>query len=300
MRIVVAGGSGFLGTALRRRLANAQHDVVQLVRTAPADAGQVRWRPDKGALDPAVLDGVDAVINLAGAGAEDKRWNAAYKQVLVDSRVDTTRTIATAIAAVSAPQRPRVFLNASGVHFYGDTGDTAVDESSPPGQGFFPELCQVWEAATAGAEDVGVRVVKLRTGLVLDRAGGLLKPMRLAFRAGVGGPMAGGRQWMPWITLDDWVSAALFALGRDDIVGAVNLVGPAPARNAEFTKALARAVHRPAVFPLPRFALRIALGEFGNDAVASLRVLPGVLSREGFRYAHPDLTSALRAALHQR
>jgi uncharacterized protein (TIGR01777 family) len=246
-----------------------------------------------------VLTGAGAVINLAGAAVEDKRWNAAYKQLLLDSRVDTTRTLATTLAAVPAGQRPRVFLNASGVHFYGDTGDRAVDENSPPGQGYFSEMCQVWEAATAGAEDAGVRVVKLRTGLVLDRGGGLMKPFLLAFRSGVGGKLAGGRHWMPWITVDDWLSAVEFALGREDIAGPVNLVGPAPVRNADFTRALARALHRPAVFPVPRFALRILLGEFANEALASLRVLPGVLNREGFRFEHPDLTSGLRAALHQ-
>jgi uncharacterized protein (TIGR01777 family) len=188
-------------------------------------------------------------------------------------------------------------LNASGAHFYGDTGDAVVDEDSPPGEGYFPQLCRAWESAAAPAESAGVRVVRLRTGFVLDRTAGLLKPLHLVFRLFVGGKLGDGRQWMPWIALEDWLSAAIFLLARDDITGPVNVVGPAPARNADFTRALAAAVHRPAIIPTPRFAVRMAIGEFANEALQSLRVLPTVLGRTGFEFRHPDLDSALRAAL---
>jgi uncharacterized protein (TIGR01777 family) len=296
MRIVMAGASGFLGRSLRRRLTGYGHELVQLVRRRPANAGQREWHPERGELDPATMVGADAVINLAGAGVEDKRWNDEYRNVLVESRVGPTHTIARTLATLPAGERPTVLLNASAVGFYGDTGDTAVDENSPPGQGFFAELCQAWEAATGRAEQAGVRVAKLRTGLILDRGGGLLKPMILPFSLGIGGPLAGGRQWMPLMSLYDWVSAVAFLLERDDIAGPVNLVGPDPVRNAEFTKALGRALHRPAIAPIPRIALRVLLGEFADQALANQRVLPRVLNRAGFTFAHPDPDSALRAA----
>lgn len=298
MRIVIAGASGFLGRHLRRRLAGDGHEIVQLVRRRPADAGQREWHPQRGELDPEVLAGADAVINLAGAGVEDRRWTDEYRQVLRDSRVEPTGTIARTLAGLDQPERPGVLLNASAVGFYGDRGDTAVDEDSPAGQGFFPDLCQLWEAATEPAGAAGVRVATLRTGLILDRDGGLLKPMMLPFSLGIGGPLAGGRQWMPWMSLDDWVAAAVFLLDAD-VAGPVNLVGPNPVRNAEFTKALGRALHRPAIAPIPRVALKILLGDFADEALANQRVLPGVLNRTGFTFAHPDLDSALQAALHR-
>jgi uncharacterized protein (TIGR01777 family) len=298
MRIVMAGASGFLGRSLRRRLTGYGHELVQLVRRRPVNAGQREWHPERGELDPATMVGADAVINLAGAGVEDKRWNDEYRNVLVDSRVGPTHTIAKTLAALPAGERPAVLLNASAVGFYGDTGDTAVDENSPPGQGFFAEMCQAWEAATGRAGQAGVRVAKLRTGLILDRSGGLLKPMLLPFSLGIGGPLAGGGQWMPLMSLYDWVSAVAFLLERNDIAGPVNLVGPEPVRNAEFTKALGRALHRPAIAPIPRLALRVLLGEFADQALANQRVLPGVLNRAAFTFAHPDLDSALRAAFN--
>jgi uncharacterized protein (TIGR01777 family) len=194
-----------------------------------------------------------------------------------------------------------MLLNSSAVGYYGDTGDTPVDEASPPGTDFFADMCQAWEGATGAARDAGVRVVNLRSGLVLDRSGGLLKPMILPYYLGLGGPMAGGRSWMPWISLYDWHSAVVFLMGRDDIAGPVNLVGPEPVRNAEFARALGRALHRPAIIPLPKIALRIMLGAFADEgAVLSERVLPGVLNRTGFTFAHPDLDSALRATFDRQ
>jgi uncharacterized protein (TIGR01777 family) len=298
MRIVMAGSSGFLGSALRTKLIADEHDVVQLVRRPPTRDGETFWDPHAGDLEPDVISGADAVVNLAGAGVEDKRWSQAYRQTLITSRVRPTATLAAVISGLPAGARPRTLLNGSAVGFYGDTGDSEVDEESPPGAGFFPDLCRAWESATTPAADAGVRVVLLRSGLVLDAKGGLLRPLAIATRLFAGGPMAGGKHWMPWISLVDWVDAAMFLLSRDDVTGPVNLVGPDPVRNAEFARALGRALHRPAPWPIPRFALRVVLGEFAGETVASQRVLPGVLNRAGYVFQHPSLDAALRSALH--
>jgi uncharacterized protein (TIGR01777 family) len=298
MRIVMAGASGFLGTRLRRRLADDGHEILQLVRREPTSPHQRRWWPERHEMDQALLAGAGAVINLAGAGVEDKRWDERYKSVLRSSRVDPTTTLANALARLPTQQRPPLMVNASAVGFYGDTGDNPVTEESPPGHGFFPDLCEEWEGSTKPAEDAGVRVIKLRTGFPLHASGGLLKPLLLTFRLFVGGTIGNGRQWMPWMSLEDWLSAVTFLLAREDLSGAVNLVGPAPARYADFSRAIGRALHRPAILPIPRIALRVVLGEFANEAVASLRVLPGVLTRAGFTYRYPDLESALHAALN--
>lgn len=298
MRIVLAGASGFLGTRLRTSLAAARHELVRLVRRPPQRGDEHRWDPFTGALDPEVLAGADVVINLCGAGIGDKRWNETYKRVLVDSRVRPTSTLAAALAALPEPRRPRVLLNGSAVGFYGDTGDATVDESSPAGGGYFPEMCQAWEAATARASEAGVRVVLLRSGLVLDSGGGLLRPFALTTRFYLGGPLGGGRHWMPWISIADWTGAIRFLIDHEEIAGPVNVVGPEPVRNKDFVRALGRAMNRPAPWPIPRFALRIVLGEFANEALASQRVLPGVLTKAGYTFQHADVASALRAALH--
>ena len=291
MRIVIGGSSGFLGGALVPRLRAAGHDVVRLVRRNPAGADEVRWSPGTGSLDPAVVDGADAVVNLAGVGVADRRWDDAYRALIGSSRVGSTATLAAAIAAAGRP--PGVLLNSSAVGFYGDTGDTEVDETSPAGDGYFPQVCQAWEAATAPAGKAGTRVVLLRTGVVVGRGGGLLKPMLPLFRLGLGGQLGNGRQWLPWISLADWVAAVEFLLTAE-VTGPVNLTGPAPVRNAEFTRTLGRVLHRPAVLPVPGFALRLVLGQFGGEALMSQRVLPAVLTAAGYRFTHPDLESALR------
>lgn len=296
MRIVFAGSSGFLGGHLRARLAADGHDLVQLVRRPPSGPNQHQWWPERGELDPAALAGTDAVINLAGLGIEDKRWNDTVKRELVASRVDPTGTLARTLAAMPSHERPRALLNASAIGYYGHTGDSTVDETGANGAGFFPDLCRHWEDATEPADAAGVRVVHLRTGLVLDGSGGLLRPFLLAFKAFVGGPLAGGRWWMSWISMRDWTSAVAFLLASD-IAGPVNLCGPDPVRNIEFTRALARVLHRPALFPVPTIGLRILLGEFATEAVADLRVAPSVLLGAGFTYADTDIESALRTAL---
>ncbi|MEO3928602.1 TIGR01777 family oxidoreductase [Micromonosporaceae bacterium B7E4] len=300
MRILMAGASGWLGTRLTDRLRAAEHDVVRLVRRPARGPDEVRWDPAADQLDPATLSGADAVVNLAGANVGDRRWTSGFKEVLRASRVDSTGTLARAIAALPAEQRPRALLNSSAIGWYGDTGDRPVEEDEPAGDGFMADLCRVWEAATAPAEQAGVRVVRLRIGLPLEQTGGLLKPQLLPYRLGIGGKFGSGRQWIPWISMADWLAAMTFLLDREDIAGPVNVVGPAPVTNAEFTKALGRALRRPTVMPVPAIALRILLGELSVEPLRSLRVLPGVLNRAGFEYRHPDLPSALQAALTSR
>jgi uncharacterized protein (TIGR01777 family) len=293
MQILIAGASGFLGRHLMAHLRGAGHGVTPLVRRPPRP-GEVRWDPTAGVLDASVVGGADAVINLAGAGVGDKRWTAEYKKVLLDSRVDTTRTIALAVAA--AEVKPKVLLNSSAVGYYGDTGERVVDESSPAGEGFLADLCKVWEAATRPAEDAGTRVALLRTGFPLDREGGLLKPLYLQYRLFAGGRMGDGRQYLPWISVPDWLDAVSFLLERD-VSGPVNVTGPEPVTNAEFSAALGRAMHRPNLLPVPGIALRVAVGEFGREALASQRVVPAVLAREGFSFAHRTVDEALQQAV---
>jgi uncharacterized protein (TIGR01777 family) len=296
MRIVIGGASGYLGRPLVDQLRSAGHDVVRLVRREPAGPDEVGWRPNQEALDPSVVDGADAAINLAGVGVGDHRWTEGNKRLIRSSRVNSTETLARAVAAAQRP--PRVLLNASAVGYYGDTGDNEADESGKPGSGFFPEVCQAWEAATAPAEEAGIRVAHLRTGLVLGPGGGLLGPMLPLFRLGLGGPLGSGRQWMPWISLADELGAIEFLLTAD-VTGAVNLTGPAPVRNKDFARTLGRVLRRPAVLPVPELALRLVIGEFGREAVVSQRVLPAVLPGAGYRFQHTDLESALHWALHR-
>lgn len=297
MRIVLAGSSGFLGTALAAQLRQAGHHTVRLVRRRPASAAEATWDPTAGTLDPAALAGADAVVNLAGAGVGDHRWTAAYKTTIRSSRVATTRTIATTLAALPPDARPGVLLNASAIGWYGDTGDAVVDEGAPRGTGFLAEVCADWEAAAGPAADAGVRTCLLRTGLPLHRDGGLLRPQLVPYRLGLGGTFGSGRQWLPWISLHDWLRAVLHVLGDPAVAGPVNVVGPAPARNRDVTRALAAALRRPAVWPVPGVALRVLLGEFAVEALRSVRAVPGVLTATGFAFAHPTLDRALAAAL---
>jgi uncharacterized protein len=299
VRILMAGASGFLGTKLARRLRESDHQVVRLVRRAASGADEVRWDPATGGLDPATVSGVDAVINLSGANIGAKRWTAKYKQTLLDSRLGPTRTLVTAMAALPPEERPGVLLNQSGVHAYGDNGDRQVDErTDAAGRGFLSEMVRHWEATAAPASDVGIRVVLMRTGLPLAPGGGLLGPLMLPFRLGVGGPLAGGRSYVPWISMPDWLSAVEFLLANPGISGPVNVCGPAPVRNSELSRALGRRLRRPAVFPVPRLALTVVGGsEFADEALASLRVLPLVLTDRGFHFDHGTVDEALAAAI---
>ncbi|MEV6350102.1 TIGR01777 family oxidoreductase [Actinoplanes sp. NPDC051851] len=297
MRILLAGASGFLGTRLSAHLTGAGHTVTTLVRRAPRNPAEVRWDPAAGALDPAVVAAADAVINLAGAGIGDKRWSAAYRELLRSSRLETAGTLAGVIAALPETDRPRTFLQASAVGWYGGTGDHPVTEKDPVARGFLPELCRDWEAAARPAADAGVRTVLLRTGLPLDGHGGFLQPLLPLFRFGLGARLASGRQWTPWISLADWLAATAFLLVTEGVEGPVNLVAPNPVTNTAFTRELARALHRPAFLAVPSFALDLALGEFGAEARRSQRVLPAALESAGFRWAHPTLPEALHAIL---
>jgi uncharacterized protein (TIGR01777 family) len=294
MRIVLAGASGFIGTALRDSLRADAHEVITLVRRPPAD-GEVRWAPERGELDQAVLTGADAVVCLSGAGVGDHRWNESYKAVLRQSRLDSVWTVATAMAALD--DGPRVLVSASAVGYYGDTGDREVDETGPRGRGFLAELCEQWEAATLPAEGAGIRVAHLRSGLILSGQGGLLKRLKPIVLLGAAGRLGSGRQFMPWISLADEIGAIRFLLERD-VRGPVNLTGPDPVRNADVIATVARVMHRPAIVPTPAFALRIALGEFAEEILTGQRAVPKKLRDAGFGHQHPDLESALRWALH--
>ena len=295
MRIVIGGASGFLGRPLVDQLRAAGHDVVRLVRREASAPDELTWRPNQEALDPSVVDGADAAINLAGVGVGDHRWTEEYRRLIRSSRVNSTQTLARSIAAAANP--PRVLLNASAVGYYGDTGQRETDEAGPAGSGFFPEVCQAWEAATAPAEEAGIRVVHFRSGLVLGPGGGLLGPMLPLYKFGLGGPLGNGRQWMPWISRADELGAIEFLLTADHITGAVNLTGPAPVPNRDFARTLGRVLRRPAVLPVPAFMLRLVIGQFGREAVISQRVLPAVLTGAGYRFQHPDLESAMRWAV---
>jgi uncharacterized protein (TIGR01777 family) len=294
-RIVVAGASGLIGGALVRSLVADGHDVVRLVRRMPRAADEARWEPERRRVDPAVLAGCDAVVNLAGAGVGDRRWTEAYKALIRSSRVDGTAALAQAVAALDRP--PRVFLNGSAIGIYGDTGDRAVDEDAPPGAGFLPELCVEWEAAAAPAREAGVRTVFARTGLVVAREGGAWGRLFPLFRAGLGGPLGGGRQYWSYIALHDEVAALRHLLDREDLSGPFNLTAPKPLTNREISAAMGRVLHRPALFAVPAPVLRGVLGEMAGDVLGSQRVLPKRLLESGFRFAFPRIEDAIRAAL---
>ncbi|KWX00233.1 epimerase [Carbonactinospora thermoautotrophica] len=297
MRIAVTGSSGLIGSTLVPALRADGHEVIRLVRRAPQAADEVRWDPRKpdGGVDVAELAGVDAVITLAGAGVGDRRWTDAYKQEIRDSRVLGTATISAAIARLDPP--PRVLLAGSAVGWYGDTGSTPVDENSPPGSGFLAEVCREWEAATRPAEEAGIRTVHLRTGIVLSRHGGFLKRQLPIFRLGLGGRLGHGRQYVSFISRADEVRAIRFLLTADDVRGPVNLTAPEPVTYAEFARALGEALHRPALLRVPARALRLALGEFAEEALGGQRALPRRLLDAGFVFAHPRVTDAIQAAL---
>ncbi|MFE1956256.1 TIGR01777 family oxidoreductase [Streptomyces sp. NPDC059524] len=293
-RIAVAGASGLIGSALVRSLTADGHDVVRLVRRAPRADGEVRWDPRRMRVDTAGLEGCEAIANFAAAGVGDRRWTAAYKRELHDSRVLGTTALAEAAASLATP--PRVFLNGSAVGYYGDTGSRVVDESAPAGEGFLPSLCVEWEAATAAAHQAGIRTVLARTGLVVARRGGAWGRLFPLFRAGLGGRLGDGRQYWSFIALDDHVAALRFLLEQESLSGPVNLTAPDPATNREVTSTMARVLHRPAVLNVPEFALRAVLGEMAGDVLGSTRAVPTRLLESGFTFKHPTLRSAIEAA----
>lgn len=290
-RIAVTGSSGLIGTALVTALRERGDEVVLLVRQAPRAPDEVQWDPASRALDPHLLDGVDGVVNLAGAGVGDRRWSPAHKHAILASRVDATSAVAAAVAAADHPVR---LVSGSAVGFYGDRGDEEITEASPPGTAFLSDVVLAWEAAAQPAVDAGAPVAFARTGIVLAPDGGAMKPLLRLGRLGLGGPLGSGRQFMPWITLPDEVGALLHLLDHTEITGPVNLSALDPARQRDIARALGRALHRPAVLPAPTIALRVVLGEFAGEILAGQRIVGHVLRDSGYQFVHPDLDSAVR------
>ncbi len=291
-RIAITGASGLIGSALVGHLKSEGHTVQRLVRRATVAPDEIQWDPKTGFVDVEALRGVDAVIHLAGVGVGDKRWTKRYKSEILNSRLLGTTAIANAVAEV----KPQVFISASAIGWYGDSGNRAVVESDSVGNDFLAAVCREWEGAAELAGDV--RTVKLRTGLVLDPTGGALGRMLPLFRFGLGGKLGSGKQWWSWITLHDVVRAIEFALANP-ISGPVNLTTPNPVTNQEFTSALARAMKRPALFPAPAIALKIALGGFSSEVLGSKKVIPSALSDAGFVWDYPHISNALTALIEQ-
>ncbi|MGQ9880082.1 MAG: TIGR01777 family oxidoreductase [Armatimonadota bacterium] len=304
MHVVVAGGTGFIGRAVCRELLRAGHEVTVITRDASRASGRVpqgvkvaQWSPDQPEELREVLSAKDAVINLSGESVAAQRWTPEFKQKLVDSRVNSTRTLVQGIR--SAEPRPRVLVNASAVGIYGNRGEEELTESSSPGTGFLAELAIRWEQSADEARELGVRVVKLRIGIVLGEGGGALEKMLLPFRLFVGGPFGSGQQWFPWIHLDDVSGITLHALAHDTVDGAVNTVAPGIVRLGEFCKALGRVMKRPSWLPVPGFALRLAAGELGESLLWSQRVVPQVALQTGYAFRYPQVEQALRQVLRK-
>ncbi|WP_016700196.1 TIGR01777 family oxidoreductase [Actinoalloteichus spitiensis] len=295
MRVVVAGSSGLVGSALVSTLEDAGHEVVRLVRRPATATGERSWDPPAGQVPHDAMEGADAVVNLCGASIFGRRWNHARKQVLRDSRLVPTEVLSAAVAQHRVP----VLVNASAVGYYGDTGDRAVDETAPRGSGFLAQLCHDWEDAARPAREAGARVVLARTGIVLSSDGGLLRTLRPLFSLVLGGRLGSGGQYLSWISMDDELAALRFTLERDGVDGPVNLTAPAPVTNAEFTRMMSTVLGRPAPWVVPGVALRALLGQIADELVLTgQRAVPKVLSEHGFQFHHPTLNSALVAALN--
>jgi hypothetical protein len=299
MRILVSGSTGFVGTALIESLQRQNHTVARLTRpastknnAAAAKEQTVEWDPIAGKFDAAAAEGSDALVHLAGASIADGRWNAERKQLLRTSRIDSTRHLMSALGKLQRP--PRVIVAASAIGYYGDRGEESLTESSAPGNGFLAEICREWEAETSRGAAFGARVVIVRFGIILAAHGGALAKMVTPFKLGVGGRLGDGQQWMSWITLPETVNIIQFALATAGLNGPVNVVAPNPVRNADFTRVLAKTLHRPALFPAPAFALRLALGEMADALLlSSQRVAPSKLAAAGYVFRQPDLAGAL-------
>ncbi|MFL6227475.1 MAG: TIGR01777 family oxidoreductase [Pyrinomonadaceae bacterium] len=300
MKIIVTGASGLVGSSLVPSLVGRGHEVTQLVRRKSKDAGggvrEVEWQPERGEIDAASLEGHDAAVHLAGENIAGGRWTDEKKRRIRDSRVLGTRLLAETLAQLNA--KPRAFVSASAIGYYGERGDEILTEASAPGAGFLPDVCREWEAATEAASAAGIRTALLRFGVILSADGGALAKMLLPFKLGVGGNVGSGKQYYSWIALDDVVDIIHLALADDNLSGAVNVVAPEPATNAEFTKALGRALGRPTIFPAPAFGLRLAFGEMADALLlASERVLPERLRAAGYEFKYPKLDGALRHVL---
>ena len=288
--IAIAGSSGLIGSALTAALRAADHRVLRIVRRTPSNSDELHWNPENGEFDVDAISDVDAVVNLCGVNVGQRRWSGAFKQGLRDSRIAPTEVLAHAVAEAGVA----TLVNASAVGYYGNTKDRVVDENDRAGRGFLAQLCEDWEAATLPAQYSGARVVLARTGLVFAPGGGALGRLRPLFRTGLGARLGSGRQYMSWITLEDEVRALLFAISNTALSGPVNMTGPAPVTNAEFTTAFGHAVNRPTPLMLPGFAVRVALGEFADEGVLiGQRAIPSALERAGFQFHHNTIGEAL-------
>ena len=295
MEITVAGSSGLIGSALLARLRADRHDVVRLVRSPTDDADSVRWDPGTGSIESDAFKDADCVVHLGGAFIAT-RWTVQNKRRIMESRVNGTRLLSQNLADAKNP--PRTFIMASAIGFYGDRADETLDEASDRGDGFLADVVEAWEAAAQPACDAGIRVVKMRFGIVLSRAGGALRKMLPPFLVGAGGPIGSGNQYMSWITLDDAVSSILFAIEQDALEGPVNIVTPSPVTNREFSKVLGKALRRPSLLPLPAAVVRLLMGEMGDELLlASTRVMPGKLTAAGFDFRYPHLEEGLKHVL---
>lgn len=294
MRIVISGASGLIGSALSRSLRTSGHDVVHLVRRTPRGSHEIEWHPELEQLDADALVGADAIVHLAGAGVGDRRWTNAYKREILESRVKGTHAIAAALA--SRPDTPRILVCGSAIGFYGDTADRAVTEDDQPGKGFLADVVVAWERAAQPAIDAGVRVTFARTGLVAAPKAGAFGKLLPLFKLGLGGRLASGKQYWSFISLRDEVRALEFLLTHE-VRGPFNLTAPEPRTNADVTRVLASALNRPALLPVPGFALRIAVGEFSSDITGSQRVLPKRLQDAGFSFLDPTLESTVSTLL---
>ena len=295
MKVAVTGASGLIGSALVPALRARGHEVIRLVRRAPSAPDEVRWDPAAGTVDLAGLQGIDAVVHLAGAGVGDKRWTEAYKKEILDSRVQGTTTIAQAMASLDP--RPSVLVCGSAIGYYGDTGDREVTEKSPQGAGFLADVVAAWEASAQPAVDAGIRVPFARTGLVVSSKGGAWKRLLPIFKLGVGGKVGSGKQYWSFISLRDEVAALIALLEDKRYRGPVNLTAPHPVTNSEVTAAMGRVLGRPTVLPVPAFAIKAALGEFSQDVLGSQRVLPQVLEGDGFSWSDPTIDQAIQQAV---
>ena len=295
MKIVITGSSGLIGSALVRDCEKKNFEVLKLVRRAPKQENESQWNPIKGIVDLNVLEKATAIVNLAGAGVGDRRWSKKYKKLILDSRVNSTETLANAIVNLKTP--PSVFVSGSAIGFYGDTADVAVDENANLGEGFLSDVVFNWEYAAQRVRSNNIRVVHPRTGLVMSKRGGLLKKILPLFKLGLGGKLGNGKQYWSYISLEDEIRAIHHVIDDVRLTGGVNFTNPNPVTNAEFTKSLASVVNRPAFLNVPSLALKIALGEFSIEALGSSRILPSKLQAAGFKFNQPDILSTLNSAI---
>src|SRR5919106_1891507 len=297
MKIAVTGSHGMIGSALVGALESAGHRPLRIVRSTPTGPDEITWDPVAGTIDARSLEGVDAVVHLAGKHIGRPWWTEGYMAAVKDSRVRATYLLAEALAKLD--RKPSVLVSASGIHYYGDRGDELLTEESRPGEGFLAEVVMAWEMATSPASEAGIRVANIRSAVVVSPSGGALAPMMIPIRLGLGGKLGPGSQYWSWIALDDHIAAVQHILGTEGLSGPVNLASPGPVRNADFVATIGRVLRRPTVLPVPAFALKIALGpQMANQmALYSQRVVPRKLEESGFKFAYPDLEGAFRHVL---